>query len=66
MATSRNFDWERYERQRPKVSIRMSPKDRALLQLLLIESGETINEFFMNLARPHLERIERAGNELHV
>lgn len=61
MANNREFDWEAYERRRPKVSIRMSAHERRLLQLVLIDRNETINEFFMNYARPYLERIERAG-----
>lgn len=64
MPSNREFDWEAYERRRPKVSIRMTAKERELLQLVLIDRNETINEFFMNYARPYLERIERAGNDL--
>jgi len=64
MPSNPNYDWEAYERRRPKVSIRMTAKERELLQLVLIDRNETINDFFMNYARPYLERIEREGNDL--
>lgn len=64
MPSNPNYDWEAYERRRPKVSIRMSAHERRLLQLVLIQRNESITEFFMTYARPYLERIEREGDDI--
>ena len=64
MASSRKrvFDWRKFEQTRPKVSVRMSVQERELLALVLIDRNEGPTSFFMNLARPYLERIERESN----
>jgi hypothetical protein len=58
------FNWRELETAMPKVAFRITAEERRLLQMVLIERKEGLKEFFMNYARPMMDRIERAGHDI--